>query len=503
MAQKAAAFPRFAEPADSKAGTHSVRQNIVQKYTIFPLSRLELARVINILTSIVKRKYPFISSITKREKYYLCPINESQKPASMKHLLKDIIIDQKRFLSPRGKMVSRKFPEKYLHCEEVIIISGVRRCGKSVLLQQIRACMPQKDYFFNFDDDRLGSFTSECFQQLYEVFIELYGEQDIFYFDEIQNIAGWEHFVKRLYNLGKKVFITGSNARMLSRELGTYLTGCYIAAELYPFSFAEFLAFRGKPQPREVAGTVAHGEMQSAFNDYLRSGGFPMYLRTENDIILKTLYDNILYKDIVVRNQIANVKELKELVYFTVSNIGKPLTYTSLAKAVGIKNVTTVKNYLEYIENTYLLFTISKLDYSVKVQLRNPKKVYAIDNALASRLGFHFSDEEGRLLENLVFVELRRRGGEIFYHNSGNAECDFVVRDGFRVTQALQVCCYPELLGTWELEIKGLLQALETYRLDEGFIITSSHEEDLSMEGKTIRFLPAWKWLLGETARKG
>ena len=413
----------------------------------------------------------------------------------MKQLLKDIIIDQKSFL-PSKKTIIRSFPEKYLNNEEIIIISGVRRCGKSVLLQQIRDRLPQKDYFFNFDDDRLGNFTVENFQQLYEVFIELYGEQNYFYFDEIQNIAGWEHFAKRLYNSGKKVFITGSNARMLSKELGTYLTGCYIAIELYPFSFSEFLDFREQQHLLgDISGTIARGEIQSAFNDYLKQGGFPIYLRSEDGIVLKTLYDNILYKDVMVRNQIVNEREVKELVYYTVSNIGKPLTYTSLAKVIGVKNPTTVKNYLEYIENTYLLFSLSKLDYSVKAQLRNPKKVYAIDNALVSRLGFHFSGEEGRLLENMVYIELRRRGGEIFYHNSGNAECNFVVRDGFRVVQAIQACY---LLGSSDIrerEIRGIQDAMDTYQLLEGTIITNTHEEELKYGDKMIHILPAWKWL--------
>ncbi|MFQ9794094.1 ATP-binding protein [Bacteroides uniformis] len=413
----------------------------------------------------------------------------------MKQLLKDIVIDQKSFLSS-SKSVIRRFPEKYLYNEEVIIISGVRRCGKSVLLQQIRDRLPQKDYFFNFDDDRLGNFTVGNFQQLYEVFIELYGEQNYFYFDEIQNIAGWEHFVKRLYNSGKKVFITGSNARMLSKELGTYLTGCYIAIELYPFSFSEFLDFHEQQHLLgDISGTVARGEIQSAFNDYLKQGGFPLYLKSEDGIVLKTLYDNILYKDVMVRNQIVNEREVKELVYYTVSNIGKPLTYTSLAKVIGVKNPTTVKNYLEYIENTYLLFSLSKLDYSVKAQLRNPKKVYAIDNALVSRLGFHFSGEEGRLLENMVYIELRRRSGEIFYHNSGNAECDFVVRDGFRVMQAIQVCYLLDSLDTREREIRGVQDAMEVYQLLEGTIITNSHEEEVKYGDKIIHILPAWKWL--------
>nr|WP_289620881.1 ATP-binding protein [Bacteroides intestinalis] len=413
----------------------------------------------------------------------------------MKQLLKDIIIDQKSFL-PSKKTIIRSFPEKYLNNEEIIIISGVRRCGKSVLLQQIRDRLPQKDYFFNFDDDRLGNFTVENFQQLYEVFIELYGEQNYFYFDEIQNIAGWEHFAKRLYNSGKKVFITGSNARMLSKELGTYLTGCYIAIELYPFSFSEFLDFREQQHLLgDISGTIARGEIQSAFNDYLKQGGFPIYLRSEDGIVLKTLYDNILYKDVMVRNQIVNEREVKELVYYTVSNIGKPLTYTSLAKVIGVKNPTTVKNYLEYIENTYLLFSLSKLDYSVKAQLRNPKKVYAIDNALVSRLGFHFSGEEGRLLENMVYIELRRRGGEIFYHNSGSAECDFVVRDGFRVVQAIQACYLLGSSDTREREIRGIQDAMDTYQLLEGTIITNTHEEELKYGDKMIHILPAWKWL--------
>ena len=413
----------------------------------------------------------------------------------MKQLLKDIIIDQKSFL-PSKKTIIRSFPEKYLNNEEIIIISGVRRCGKSVLLQQIRDRLPQKDYFFNFDDDRLGNFTIENFQQLYEVFIELYGEQNYFYFDEIQNIAGWEHFAKRLYNSGKKVFITGSNARMLSKELGTYLTGCYIAIELYPFSFSEFLNFREQQHLLgDISGTIARGEIQSAFNDYLKQGGFPIYLKSEDGIVLKTLYDNILYKDVMVRNQIVNEREVKELVYYTVSNIGKPLTYTSLAKVIGVKNPTTVKNYLEYIENTYLLFSLSKIDCSVKAQLRNPKKVYAIDNALVSRLGFHFSGEEGRLLENMVYIELRRRGGEIFYHNSGNTECDFVVRDGFRVVQAIQVCYLLGSSDTREREICGIRDAMDTYHLLEGTIVTNTHEEEVKYGDKIIHILPAWKWL--------
>ena len=414
----------------------------------------------------------------------------------MKQLLKDIIEDQKHFLRKR-KTIERAFPSSYMANEEIIIISGVRRCGKSVLLQQIRDKAPQRDYFFNFDDDRLVTFKASDFQELYEVFVELYGEEDYFFFDEIQNVDGWEHFVKRLYNSGKKVFITGSNAKMLSRELGTLLTGCYIAYELYPFSFREYLQFVGVGSIAEKAGgTERNGVLQRHFNEYLRKGGFPMYLKSGEDIILKTLYDNILYRDVMVRNMITNERELREMVYFVVSNIGKPYTYNSIKNVIEVKNPTTVKNYLDYVESTYLLFSVNKLDVSVKAQLRNPKKMYAIDNALVLRLGFHFSGEEGRLLENLVYVELRRRKGEIFYYNDISSECDFVVRDGFRVEKAVQVSYIIEDEDTKDRELKGLLAAMRAFKLEEGFIITNSHNEELVIEGFKIHIVSAANWLL-------
>ncbi len=418
----------------------------------------------------------------------------------MKQIIKDIIEDQKQFISYR-KTVERAFPESYLTIEQIVIISGVRRCGKSVLLQQIRSKLPQKDYFLNFDDDRLSSFRLEHFQDLYEVFIELYGEQDYFYFDEIQNIAGWEQFVKRLYNSGKKVFVTGSNAKMLSKELGTLLTGCYISIELYPFSFKEFLELKGKSELiSEITGTVQKATIQAQFSHYLEWGGFPLYIKSKEPLMLKTLYENILYKDIMVRNQITNEKELKEMMYFIMSNIGKPITYTSLAKLIGIKNPTTIKSYLEFIENTFLIFTVNKMDDSVKTQLRNPKKIYAIDNALVLRLGYHFSKEEGRLLENLVFIELKRGGFEIFYHQTESSECDFIIRDGFKIRGALQVCAHLFDPLTKAREIKGLLSAAKRYNLEEGFIITQSEESTETIDGVTIHILPCWKWMLANKA---
>lgn len=419
----------------------------------------------------------------------------------MKQVLRDIIEDQKVFLR-RENTVERAFPERLLHNGLVVVISGVRRCGKSVLLQQIRGRMPSSDCFLNFDDDRLANFRQQHFQDLYEVFIEMYGEQDCFFFDEIQNVEGWEHFVKRLYNMGKKVFVTGSNARMLSRELGTLLTGCYIAYELFPFSFAESLTLSGEQRLLTSRdGSRNKSVLQSRFHEYLYRGGMPMYLSTGDPQVLKTMYDNILYRDVLVRNQINNERELKEMVYFLMSNIGKPVTYSSLAGVIGVKNPSTAKAYMEFVENTYLLFTLSKMDVSVKAQLRNPKKVYCIDNAVAMSLGFRFSKDEGRMLENLVLVELKRRGKEVFYHNDGSNECDFVVRDGFVVSEAVQVCYDLGNPLTRERELKGLLSAMQAYGLDEGLLLTDSQQETVEKDGRRIRIVPAWEWLVGEGER--
>ncbi|MDD2798002.1 MAG: ATP-binding protein [Bacteroidales bacterium] len=413
----------------------------------------------------------------------------------MKDILRIVIKEQQR-QQVTSSEIDRGMPQELVDSQEILVISGIRRCGKSVLLQQIRKKQKDQDFFLNFDDERLIKFQVDDFQLLHEVFIELFGEQRTFYFDEIQNIAGWERFVRRLYDSGYKVFITGSNATMLSRELGTHLTGRYVRYELYPFSFQEFIAFRQKELPADqIFDTAERGAIISLFQDYLTMGGIPLYLKTSQDIYLKQLYESILYKDVLVRNKITNEKELLQLVYFLASNATKLSTNKSLSNVIGVKNPTTVRNYLEFVENTYLLFQISKFDFSLKVQLANPKKTYFIDNALILKLGFNFSENRGRLLENLVFIELKRRGNEIFYHQ-GKGECDFVIRNGIAVSQAIQVCAAFESETTKQREINGLMDAMVTYNLSKGIILTIETEEIVTLENKQIEIIPVWKWLL-------
>ncbi|MCD6347865.1 MAG: ATP-binding protein [Bacteroidales bacterium] len=413
----------------------------------------------------------------------------------MKELLKTVIADQLELVWQES-YVPRVFPQMLVDCDDIVVISGIRRCGKSTLLQQLRNGLDENDYYLNFDDDRLIRFTHEHFALLHELFIELFGVQKTFYFDEIQNIKGWEVFVRRLHDYGNKIFITGSNARMLSRELGTHLTGRFIQHELYPFSFREFLSFEKLHfSPIEMGSTSNRATVNRKFGEYLLSGGFPLFLRNRNDEYLKSLYHSVLYRDVLVRNGLTNEKEMLELVYYLASNISKLSSNSGLTSIIGVKNPTTIKNYIGFLQDSYLFFQISKYDVSLKKQLVNPKKTYMVDNALVTRLGFSFSSESGRLLENLIFIELRRRNMDVYYHHN-RVECDFVIRDGKAIVEAIQVCFNLNEPGVREREIAGLMNAMSSYDLSSGTIITLDEEGREEVEGKAIKIVKASKWLV-------
>ncbi|MEN8227559.1 MAG: ATP-binding protein [Bacteroidota bacterium] len=410
-----------------------------------------------------------------------------------RQILKEVILDQRTLcLKPDDVLRHQSFVED----SEVVVLSGVRRCGKSTLLQEIRSKQNESDYFFNFDDERVLKFTVNDFQILTELFIELFGKQNTYYFDEIQNIEGWERYIRRLRDYGSKVFVTGSNASMLSRELGTHLTGRYVRRELFPFSFKEFL--RLKDVDYSEIGLLSTNEkalLKGQFNSYFESGGFPDYLKSGNKEYLKSLYESVLYRDVMVRNNLTNEKELLELVYYISSNVGKLMSYNSLAKVVGVKNATTISNYIAFLQDSYLVFMVNKYDVSLKKQMLNAKKGYLIDLGLLQTLAFHHTEDKGRLLENLVFLELKRKGKEIYYHNQ-KKECDFVIKEKSKIVEAIQVSWSIEVESTYNRELAGLLDAVNTYGLKEGLILTESIEREFEVEGLRIRIKPVWKWML-------
>jgi len=370
----------------------------------------------------------------------------------------------------------------------IIIISGVRRCGKSTLLGQIKT---DECYYVNFDDERFVGFKVSDFQLLYESLVELFGEKEIFLFDEIQNIRGWERFVRRLHDEKKKVYVTGSNASMLSRELGTHLTGRNITFKLYPFSFKEFLDLKGyKAKALDKLTSLEKSSMNRLFREYLEEGGFPEYLQTNKEEYLKNVYENIIYRDIITRYNLTSEKPLKETAYFAASNIGKEISFNTIRKLTGLTSATTIKEYFEYLENSYLVFLIPRYDFSLKKQAYYNKKAFFIDPAMARIIGFRPSRDKGRILENSVFISLKRRNHEVFFHK-GEYECDFLLRKGTTIAEAIQVA-----YAFGDREVHGLLEAMEKHKLTHGLILTMDEEKEISKGRKRITVQPAWKWML-------
>lgn len=414
-----------------------------------------------------------------------------------KNILKKIILEQRELF--KGPFVERdeliKLNEKS-SSDLIVIITGIRRCGKSVLLTQFKKNQNESDYYINFDDDRLHTFDVDDFERLYETLIDLFGTQSTFYFDEIQNVVGWELFVRRLNDYNNKVYITGSNANLLSKELGTHLTGRYLTIELFPASFKEYLRFNELTVKendyyiREKTVLV-----QKQFKNYVTDGGFFKYLQTNDTDFFKTLYDNILYRDIIVRYKLSHEKGIKDIFYYLTSNIAKEFSYTTLKNISDISSVTTIKDYISYLENSYLLFTINQYDVSLKKQLINPKKVYIIDTGFANSISFKFSEDYGRLLENIVFLELKRKGLKIYYHRQ-KKECDFIIKEGLDIIQAIQVTKSLSDINTKKREIDGLIEAMKTYGLKKGLILTDDEENEFIQDGFKIIVKPIWKWLL-------
>ncbi len=362
-----------------------------------------------------------------------------------------------------------------------LIISGIRRSGKSTLLKQfIHSRVDESFIYLNFDSAKLFSFELEDFELLDEIL----NEKNIkfLFFDEIQAIIGWEVYIRQKLDERFKVVITGSNASLLSKELGTKLTGRHITKELFPFNYGEYCRYK------KTENTF------NSFENFLEEGGFPLFLK-QNEIDLKSeLINDIIYRDIAVRYNIRDVKSLKQLLIFLATNVSNLISATKLKQYINIKSTSTVLEFLSYFEQSYLIQLVPKFSYSTKVQLVNPKKVYFIDNALSESIAMNFTKDRGRKLENTVFWELRKRKKTVFYFNENGNECDFVVFSyANQIEQVIQVC-YDLNFDNQKREIKGLLDAMNYFELTSGTIITMNQEDVIMQEGKRVNVIPAFKY---------
>ncbi len=407
-------------------------------------------------------------------------------------LLSEIIEDQLGKFKDRDIGISRDIEfDKYIKTQQITIISGIRRSGKSTLLAQFSKKF-EDFYYFNFDDDRIADFALEDFQELMIAFQKLYASKIIF-LDEIQNVEGWERFIRRIYDEGYKIFITGSNAKLLSSELATHLTGRYVKIELYPFSFKEFLRFKKVEYGKKTS--AAKAEVLKYFDEYLKFGGFPDFLKYGDEEFLRRIYNDILYKDLLVRFKIKEVKAFKQLAAFLFTNFTKEVSYNSLKNILGFKSSTSVKNYIDFMQESFLIFELYKYDFSLKKQFVSDKKSYVIDNGLRNTVSFYFSEDLGKSLENLVFLELKRRGNEIYYYKN-KKECDFLIKDKARIVHAIQVSKDIEPGKNKDRELGGLMEAMAEFNLKEGIILTQFQEDEFKEDDYTISIIPIWKWLL-------
>lgn len=421
-----------------------------------------------------------------------------------KSILKEIVLEQaedRLHLDAGIPRAALSAACRHASLPHAVVVSGVRRSGKSTLLNQVISELYKKGvYFFNFEDERLVDFNVADFNHLYEVFLELYGDRKVFFFDEIQNVPRWEVFVRRMQGKGCKFFITGSNASLLSREFGTKLTGRSVNVELFPFSFREFLSFKGFQLSKNgLSLTSERAAIKQHFSQYLKHGGMPEYLKYQDTTLLKRVYEDILYRDIVARYGIKQVKPLRELGLYLLSNIGTTFSYNNLQKILGLGSMNTVKSYSDFLENSYLIFLISRFSYSLKQQFVSLKKVYCIDNGLAEAVAFQFSKNKGKFLENLVFLELRRTYPEIYYYKTtNNLEVDFLIKSGKNDLTLIQVADNLDNEKTRQREVNALIKAMDELKLKGGLILTEDTEEEIALKGRVIVVKPIYKWLLQE-----
>ncbi|MBN1279838.1 MAG: ATP-binding protein [Chlorobiaceae bacterium] len=424
-----------------------------------------------------------------------------------KETLKTIIRDFHVSPLPTLNRRSRQIP---VDTNKIIMLVGVRRSGKTSLLFNIISDLLQKGIpittvlYINFEDERLDLKTEEL-DLLLQAWQELYPEMRIeecsFFFDEIQNIAGWDKFVRRIYDRGtRNIFITGSNARFLSSDIATTLRGRTISFEVFPLSFSEYLAFREVTPDLNSSHSVAL--INHHLQHYLDRGGFPEVIGYDDALrnrVLQEYFNVMIYRDLVERYEIKNLPALKFFLKRIVSSATKQFSVNKIYNELKSSGFRIGKNqlydFLEGAVNIYLAQTLRKHSDSLVDRELGEKKVYVIDTGLLNALDFRFSDDTGKALEQAVFLELRRREKEIYFFRE-KAKCDFIVKQGTVITEAIQVSTTITDTQTRSRELRGLTECCTRFGLQHGVIITLDASEEFKYNGIAVTVTPLYRWLL-------
>ena len=419
-------------------------------------------------------------------------------------MIKNIIYQQ---LEERNELLNHVYikridvPAKadYLSTGLIKLITGPRRAGKSVLALQL--LKNETFAYLNFDDDLLLKHFDE--NAVIQSLSEVYPGYRYLLLDEIQNLLNWELWVNKLYRRGVNLIVTGSNAKLLSREMATSLTGRFVQIEVLPFSFAEVLRFHKVSLPGQSDLTPQKtGNILSHLNTYLLHGGFPEVLLNPSIAknYLSTLFDSVLLKDIMRRFQIRQSQQLYDLSNYLLSNYTNPYSYNQLKSDLNFNSVATVQKFIGYLSEPFLFLNLTRYTAKIKTQQKSPKKSYIIDNGFIKARSFEISPNWGRLLENVVFTELLRRhykpGLDLFYFRTRNdREIDFICRKGHIVEQVIQVCYDITNPKTLKREIAALVEASSELNCNNLLLITWDNEEMIEKNGHTIKLVPASKWL--------
>lgn len=403
--------------------------------------------------------------------------------------------------------------ETLLSTGQIVGIVGSRRCGKSTLLLQFAKHLIQnknvdsKDILIvNFEDYRFTELSLETLSKIYETYLEKVKQnpktKPYIFLDEVHRVNEWERFVRTLHERKEaNIIVSGSTSKILSRELGTILTGRHLSLFVFPLSFKEFLEFKGCKIKNELDVVAKRIEIKKLFSEYLQFGGFPeVVLKPEKTRLLLEYFNDIITRDVIERFRIREVLKLKTLSKYYLTNFSNPITFSSIKRFLKLP-LHTIERFSYYLENSGLIYFVFKFSPSFKEQEKAARKVYVVDNGLANAVGFKISENLGRLAENLVFIELKRRYStnplvDIFYWKTNNKEVDFIIRTGMKVNSVIQVCWNISDEKTKEREIEPLLKAMEEFKLKEGLIITEDFESQEEIGNKKIIYKPLWKWLL-------
>lgn len=428
-----------------------------------------------------------------------------------KLLLQSLIVSHReRFLADKG-LVRREIMtriEPWISQKEVLFLGGIRRSGKSSIMSLLARdliakglILPNQILSLNFEDERLIRFGVEDFEPLYQAYLELDNPEGKkwFFLDELQVIPGWERWIHRMYEFEDvKIFVTGSNATLSRSDLSSALTGRNREVRVHPFSFGEYLRMKGFDEtwePDKLPDVVISG-IKREFSVYSRLGGFPEVLKDNDVTLVDSFFKDIIHRDVISRYQIRNVREIRELCLYLITNSGSILSYESLRLMLQVKSVSTIRNYLEILKEVYLVHSISRYDYSIKKQIFNPDKYYVTDLGFYQSLGFRFSENLGKVLENIVLQQLIRFHDDLYYWNSARGkEVDFLVREKSVLLEAIQVT-YDLNPENRERELSGLVAAAKELGISSLKVLTYDQEDHIQSDGFEIQVIPVWRWLL-------